>query len=210
MAARENMLSLSAAFTEGTRAEEKVALRKARNHSSLASASNPAYSPLPAAIAAKAIKPSGTPAYAMQPVMSAGDKYRAARNAGEPTPILGTDGRTNAAATAAAASATVSSASSLPVPLFLLLGLGVGTALFVGDYGFADLTTILGVPKAVADASTVTHAATAAAGDAHVHAHLHAGAGVGADAVVGDVSHAPHTHRVQEQQPLWLQRSRRL
>jgi len=201
------MLSLSAAFTEGTRAEEKVALRKARNHSSLASASNPAYSPLPAAIAAKAIKPSGTPAYAMQPVMSAGDKYRAARNAGEPTPILGTDARPNTA-TAAAASATVSSASSLPVPLFLLLGLGVGTALFVGDYGFADLTTILGVPKAVADASTVTHAATAAAGDAHAHAHLHASAG--ADAVVGDVSHAPHTHRVQEQQPLWLQRSRRL
>jgi len=196
MAARENMLSLSAAFTEGARAEGKIALRKLKNQAPVASAHSPSYSQLRAEIAAKAVKSSDTPAYVMQHVMSAGDKYRAARLNGQPTPILGSAAATADTAATAAAAAAVNS-SSVPIPLFLLLGVGVGTALFVGDYNLSDLATMLGMQKAVADASTFT-AATAA------HAHA------GVDGVVGDVSHAPHTHRVQEQQPVWLQRSRRL
>jgi hypothetical protein len=216
MLARENMVSLSAAFTEGTRAESKIALRKARNQASIASAAPATYTsalPPAAASAAKAAMANfsaGAPVYVMQPVMSAGDKYRLARLGGAPTPILGNDAVSSAANTATGIASVSTATAGSSQYMFLLLGLGVGTAAFVSEYTLADVTGLLGLQKAAADAGEVTAGGTAA-----TTAAAAAGGSVIATSnnnahVNGDVSHAPHTHRVQEQQPLWLQRSRRL
>jgi len=203
MLARENMLSLSATFTEGARAESKLASRLARNQAKIASAAPTTYTstlPPAAASAAKAAlanSSSGGPAYVMQPVMSAGDKYRLARQGGASTPILGNDvvGSAASASAAAGSTAPISSATAGSTPyMFLLLGLGVGTAAFVSEYTLADVTALLGVQKAVADAGP--DQVTVTAGDA-------------ATAACGSVI-ATSNNNAHEQQPLWLQRSRRL
>ena len=199
MLARENMLSLSAAFTEGTRAESKLASRLARNQAKIASAAPTTYTstlPPAAASAAKAAlanSSSGAPAYVMQPVMSAGDKYRLARKGGAPTPILGNDVVGSAADAAAGITAPISSATAGSTPyMFLVLGLGVGTAALVSEYTLADVTALLGIQKAVADAGLVQ----GTAGDAATAA---------CSSVIATSNNSAH-----EQQPLWLQRSRRL
>ena len=208
MLARENMPSLSAVFTEGTRAEAKVALRKAHRQANLAAAAPAVYSSLPpaaasAAKAAMAHTSGGAPAYVMQPVLSAGDKYRLARVCGVPTPILGADAA-GSASNAAAGSASVSSATAGSFQyMFLVLSMGVATAAIASEYSWADVMTYIGVQTAAADTNVAATGSVAVGGT--VIATSDSSANTNSNA-----SHASHAHRVQEHQPLWLQRTRRL
>jgi len=155
MAARKSMKTLNEAFTEGTRADDRLAKRRASSQVTAANGYTPKYVPAakkvaqarrPASVPSSASGPSisrsailmsktasGETAYVPGTVLSAADKYRLARQNGEQATrvIPAIDGpEANAAAQAASASvATLGSfenARGVSIPLFLLFGLGVG------------------------------------------------------------------------------------
>ncbi len=156
MAARANMPTLSESFTEGARAEEAIAVRKMKSQVKSASGYVPKYNKKSAQVKAQALiasKITGSTAYTMQPVLSAGDKYRLARQSGEaPNVIPAIDGvqHVNTAAVSSTANkASDSAGASMPM-LTLMLGLGVGAAYCTLSY---DTTTQLGAIFGVSTAS---------------------------------------------------------
>ena len=191
MLARENMKSLSEVFTEGARAEVKIAQRQSRNVTAMASAHIPNYAAVlkktHAAIAPAAVmKTNGELAHVMQPVVSAADRYRKARLNGE-LPDAAT--ASAAAAADAVVAPTTKGKDFTSIPLFLILGLGSGGAYAVHEgYGF------FGIP------------ATATATAARIDTYPSIPPTTIASTATVEV--AVRKRNDTTQQPLWLQRQR--
>ena len=192
MAARATMPALSEVFTEGARAEEALASRRAKTRATATAVSTPRYAKKTAQVKAQAVlasKISGQEAYVAQPVLSAAHKYRLARQNGDaPSIIPAIDGESVAAAAAAAGAAqeaaySTSSSAGASMPMItLLLGAGVGAAYCTTAWDATEISQFLGLSTAATQGSVIEYEEF-------------------------EVSKAIATSAMNKQ-PLWLQRAR--
>ncbi len=188
-------------------------MRKARSQAAAMAAPTPAYTtPNPSLAVARArdagvanstnmVKANGEPMYVMQPVVSAGDKYRVARQNGEVSPLA------DAPRSGTQTNVVINKSDGLQssIPLFLFLGLGLGTAFMVGDYDVADVAAMLGWPTAATEAASEVYPI----GVEYSGASEPISSSPSVELQLKCIDHA-NVHKPQQaqQQPLWLQRHR--